>query len=75
MTDSVQDFSRYMSAKETTARYRAQREAASAGLDLAQMRERCAEVISQHEPLNTLGLNRDAVRRLVLFIQCGRLDV
>lgn len=68
------DFSRYMNAKEITARHRAQRDAASAGLDLAIMRERCAEVLSQHEPINTLGLDRDAVRRLVFFIQCGRLD-
>lgn len=69
-----QDFNRYMSAQETTRRYRAERNAASAHVDAAEMRERCAQVMSQHEPLNTLGIDREAARRLVRFIQCGRLD-
>lgn len=67
-------FASYMHAKEITARHRAQRDAASAGLELAIVLERCAEVLSQHEPLHSLDLDREAVERLVRFIQCGRLD-
>lgn len=67
-------FSRYMQAKETTARRRGEREAASAQLELALVRERCAEVLSQHEPINALGLDRDAVVKLVRYINCGRLE-
>ena len=67
-------FGRYMSAQETTRKYRAERDAATARVDLAEMRERCAQLISQHEPLNTLGLDRDAVARPLRFVQSGRLD-
>ena len=69
----MSDFSAYMSRKEVTAKFRAERDGATARLELALMHERCAEVMSQHEPLNTLGLDREAVRRLLCFLNSGRL--
>lgn len=69
----MSDFSAYMSRKDVTAKCRAERDSATARLELALMHERCAEVMSQHEPLNTLGLDREAVRRLLCFLNSGRL--
>lgn len=69
----MSDFATYQNRKDITAKHRAEREAATARLELALVHERCAEVMSQHEPLNTLGLDRDAVRRLLSFINSGHL--
>ena len=58
-------FGRYMSAQETTRKYRAERDAATARVDLAEMRERCAQLISQHDRLRAdNGALRGRIARL-----------
>jgi hypothetical protein len=48
------DFSAYMEAQEHTRRMFAEYNSASRGLEMAKVKERCAEVRSQSEPLKTL---------------------
>ena len=69
----MSDFQNYMLAKEQTAVARANHEAATATLSLCIFRERLAELISQHEPIESLGVDRDALRKIVQFIYHGHL--
>lgn len=69
----MSDFSEYQNAKEITRRYRAEREAADARLDKAMMQERMAELISQHEPVASMGIDRDKLREAILYIRTGRV--
>jgi hypothetical protein len=69
----VNDFSNYMHRQTETKLARAESEAASLRVELRLMRERCAELMSQHEPLNGLGVDRELVRQVLHYIQCGRL--
>lgn len=50
----MSDFLRYMKAKETTKAALAEYNAASTRLELARVRERLAEIVSQHNPLASL---------------------
>lgn len=62
-------------AKQTATRAeRNAYEAASARLTLAQMRERMAELLSQAEPLNGLEVDREKVRQVLRYVECGRLQ-
>lgn len=69
----MSDFAAYMRAKTVTAEKRARYDHAAAALELAIMKERCAEILSQHEPLNTLGIDRDAAAKLIQFIHRGHI--
>lgn len=66
----------YEEARLSAARH--QREAASLRVELAEIRVRMAEIVSQHEPLNTLGaLNMDARNTAILaarYVVSGRKD-
>lgn len=52
-------FDKYMLAQEETGRRRAEREAASARLELAKIKERLAEIESQHNPLAERSRDRE----------------
>lgn len=67
-------FNAYMRAKDVTHRYRAERDAATARLEKALYEERMAELLSQHEPLATIGLStwRREVEQVIHFIKTGR---
>lgn len=67
------DFSHYQYAQTETKLARANAEAASVRVELQLMRERCAELMSQGEPLGSLGLDRELVRQVLHYVQCGRL--
>jgi len=60
--------------EEETRRWRAESENASARLELAHMRERMAFLISQHEPLHGLNLDRETIRKVFTFIERGTFD-
>lgn len=47
--------------------------ASSVDLDRANIQHRMALAISQGDPVAALGLDRDAVRKLIFWIQSGRL--
>ena len=70
---ALRDFPAYMTAQTETKLARAEANAASTNVELRLMRERCAELMSQHEPVAGLGLDRELVRQVLHYVQCGRL--
>ena len=70
----MSDLQNYFHAQERTAHARTRYDAAAKDIDLCMMRQRCFEAISQHEPINGLGLEREAALRLVRFIMTGRVE-
>ena len=70
MTDGT-EFGRFMAAQEKTRTARAEFNSAQLKLDLAGIRERCAEVISQHQPVASLGLDRIALEKLLDYVVFG----
>jgi hypothetical protein len=69
----LNDFANFQHAGTRTREARANWEAASARLELAQLRERMAELLSQGQPLADLDLDREKVRQVLHFVACGRL--
>jgi len=69
----MSDLSHYLNAKDRTARWRAEWENASARMELAQHEERMALLMSQQEPVATLGLDREALRLALQFVRHGDL--
>lgn len=67
MSDLVQLFME----EERVRRWGAERENASARLELAQMRRNIAHLLSQHEPVASLGLDRDMLRIALNFVSHG----
>lgn len=66
---STDDLSALFRAQDDVARWRAERENATARLELAQQREAMAFLISQHEPLHSLGIDRKAMATLLAFVR------
>ncbi|WP_369913922.1 hypothetical protein AB8810_12910 [Xanthomonas sp. NCPPB 3005] len=48
-------------------RWRAERENATARLELAQAKAARARLLSQYEPVNSLGIDRETLRALLAF--------
>lgn len=69
----MSDFENYMMAQERTRTARAKHEAATSTLNLCIFQERCAELVSQHEPIASLGVDRDALRKIIQFIYRGHV--
>lgn len=69
----LNDFATYMHRQTETKLARAEPNAASVTVELRLMRERCAELMSQAEPLAGLGVDRELVRQVLHYVQCGRL--
>lgn len=64
---SAGDLGALFSAQGEVARWRAERENASARLELARAKESRAFLLSQHEPLASLGIDREVMRKLLSF--------
>ena len=60
--------------EETTRRWRAERENASARLELALIYEHIAYLISQHEPVASLGIDRNELRAILAYIHHGDIN-
>lgn len=76
MRDSLTN---YFRATEFRRRCQAECEAASARLDLAYIRERAAEVESQHNPLASIDVtpdltNREKMIQAVKYVMTGRKE-
>lgn len=56
-------------AQAHVARWRAEHENASARLELAEAAECMAYLVSQHEPLHSLGIDRNVMTVLLSFVQ------
>ena len=61
----------YLFAQETTRRRRAESEAAAAHLELARRDELAAMLVSQEEPVHTLGIDRNALQAVLAFLVHG----
>lgn len=65
----MSDLERLFACQNKTARWRAERENATARYELAQADEAMAFLLSQHEPVHTLGIDRNALRVLFAFVK------
>lgn len=65
------DLQRIFSAQEEKRRWRAERENASARVELATVNESCAILLSSHEPVASLGIDRKVLRVLLHYVRHG----
>jgi hypothetical protein len=65
----MHEFGMYPSNTDAARHWSAARENATAQLDLARTRECCRLLISQHDPIFSLGIDRDALKVLLSFVQ------
>jgi len=67
----MSDFAVYLASKDQTKRWEAERENASARLELAQINERCAMLVSQHQPVSEMEIDRERLRLILSFLRHG----
>ena len=67
----MSDLAHLFHAQDRTKRWRAEWENASARMELAQHEERIAHLLSQHEPVASLGLDRERLGLALAYIQHG----
>lgn len=65
------DLAALFSARQDVDRWKAENENASARLQLARSEAARAQLLSQHEPLHSLGLDRNVIRVLLAFTNHG----
>lgn len=68
---SAGDSSRAEHAHRDKARWRAEGENAAARVQLCIVDESSALLLSQHEPVHSLGINRDQLRILLRYVRGG----
>lgn len=71
MMQPATDLGTLFSAQEEKRRWRAERDNATARLELAITREACATLVSQHQPVASLGIDRDVLRVLLAYVRHG----
>ena len=64
----MNEFGMYPSNNDTVRRWMAEYENASAQLELARTRECCALLLSQHDPVYSLGVDRARLKVLLDFV-------
>lgn len=67
--DPIRDMAQRTQAGNDVKRWSAERENADARLELARMREAMALLLTQHEPVASLNVNRDELRVLLNFVR------
>ena len=65
----MNEFGMYPNNTDEVRRWMAERENAASRLDAARTRECCRLLISQHDPVASLGISRDALKILLDFVQ------
>jgi hypothetical protein len=65
----MNEFGMYPSNNDTARRWVAERENAEARLELARTRECCALLLSQYDPVCSLGIDRARLEVLLDFVQ------
>ena len=68
----MSDLARLYLCHEAARRWMAESENASARLELARIDERMAKLTSDYEPIHSLGVDREVMRRMFLHIRHGR---
>lgn len=66
---SAEDLGRLFASQDHVARWRAERENASARLELALSAESISFLLSQHDPVHRIGMDREALRVLLSFVR------
>jgi len=69
----MSNFGTLMLMREKSGRAWAEAEGARARYDLAKINERCAYLISQHDPVAQMGLDRDKLRLVLAYLRHGEL--
>ena len=67
----MSDFARLMIDEEALRRWRAEHENASARLEIAKARRNCSYLISQHDPVAKLGIDREKLRAVLAYVWHG----
>lgn len=70
----MSDLSEFFNKEEISRRWKAETENASARYELALINEREARLISQHDPLAKLNINRDHLRLVFAYLHHGNLS-
>jgi len=65
----MSDFQHLIEAGKDVDRWHAEWENASARMDIAKMKKAMAHLLSQHEPVHSLGIDREKLRIALSFIQ------
>jgi len=69
----MSDFSQLMIDEERVRRWNAESENADARLEIANAQRNCSFLISQHQPVERLGIDREKLRLLLAYIWHGDL--
>lgn len=67
----MNDFDRLMLNEEAVRRWRAEHENAGARLEIANARRNCAFLLSQHNPVAKLRIDREKLRAVLAFVWHG----
>ena len=70
----MNDLSVLFQEQDRVARWKAEVENATARLQIARMNEHIALLISQHDPVASLGLDRERLRLALNYIRHGELS-
>lgn len=65
----MNEFGMYPSNTDAARHWTAARDNASSQLELARVRECCRLLVSQYDPVASLGIDRDALKVLLSFVQ------
>jgi len=65
----MNEFGMYPSNNDATRRWLAEKENAEARLELSRIRECCKLLVSQHDPVHSLGVDRVKLKVLLDFVQ------
>jgi hypothetical protein len=70
----MSDFARLMIDEERVLRWRAEHDSAGSHLEIAKARRNCSFLISQHDPVAKLGIDREKLRAVLAFVWHGDID-
>ena len=70
----MSDLQRLFTAQDHELRWMAERENATARLEIARVRKHAATLISQHEPLVSIGVDREKLRAIFEYLFHGSVE-
>jgi len=70
----MNDLSILFKEEDNVRRWNAELENATARLELARMNKNCAHLLSQHEPVAAIGLDRERLRLALNYVRHGDLS-
>jgi hypothetical protein len=70
----MSDLSLLFLEEARVAQWEAERSSATANLQIAKMNRRCAYLISQHDPVTMMGLDRERLRLVLSYVRHGDIE-